>query len=593
MKHLAPGGGFLFSQRPDIFIREDLSEEQREFGATARRLFEEEIAPKIEQIEHKGIVEREGHTTPLAIDFLKKAGELGILMVDIDEEHGGLGLDKTTSMHMSEMFVGNASIATTIGAHIGIGTLPIVLFGNEEQKNTYLPKLVTAELVSCYALTEPGNGSDALSGKTTAVLQEDGHYLINGAKQFITNGAWADLAIVFAMVEGKYSAFIVDLHTKGVERGAEEKKMGLHGSSTTALVFDTVRVPKANLLGEIGDGPKIALNILNLGRLKLGFSSLGNAKKVLDMTIRYCLDRKQFGNYIINFEAQKNRLAEMTARIFAVDSFGYCASGLIDEAIARLKGGEDHASQTVKVLRDHALEASVMKIAGSELLSFVCDRCLKMHGGYGFLEEYHVERFLRDNVVDMIFEGTNDINRIVIFDFLVRRAMSGEIGFREGIERLETDLASAGSEVNVGCISEIEILLKGARLLVANLLNQVLIHLGKAVRTNQMAMVNVADAVIESYIAYAAFLRMNKLQMRDEGNPVLLQAVVRLLAEHARTKIIALTHETFASILPENLRAVRLAEVGTLCAALPPMADLFALRRIIAEEVSDAGKYNL
>jgi alkylation response protein AidB-like acyl-CoA dehydrogenase len=424
-----PGGGFLVAQLPlgKIFTAEDFNETQREFGETTRKFMQNEVIPRAEEIEHK--VEQDG--VPLVVRLLREVGELGLLGVEVPEEYGGLGMDKVTAAIVAEALAGCPSFATTVGAHSGIGTLPIVFFGSEAQKQEWLPALVSAQKIGCYALTEPGAGSDALSGKTAARPVENGKYfLISGEKQFITNGAFADVAIVFARVEGQYSSFIVDLHSPGVSRGPEEKKMGIKGSSTTNLVFDEVKVPAENMLGKPGMAAQIALNILNLGRLKLGFSALGNCKYAIDLTTRYASERKQFGQPVITFDMQKGRLADMAVDTYALEALGYRVVGAIDAKREQLEHGERYGERSIEIFRANALECSCVKVAGAETLQSVLDKAIRMHGGYGFIQEYKLEMLARDNVVDNIYEGTNDVNRLTIFDTLARNVLGAGFPFR-------------------------------------------------------------------------------------------------------------------------------------------------------------------
>lgn len=604
-----PGGGFLFSPPfgEGVFIREDMSEEQRDFGQVAREFFENEVLPQVEAIEAKAPLSWQGQEYPAAVAILKQAGELGLLGVDIPEAYGGLGSDKLTSFHVAECCAGCASAAATIGAHIGIGTLPIVLFGNEEQRQTWLPRLAAGEVVSCYALTEPGHGSDALTGKATAEPAGDGQgYHLTGEKMFITNGAWADLGIVFARVDGKYSAFIVDLHVEGVTRGAEEKKMGIWGSSTTSLGFDRAYVPASNMLGRPGDGPAIALNILNLGRLKLGLADLGQAKYAIGLTIKFASDRRQFGQPVITFDMQKGYLADMVAAVYALDAVAYRVGGDLEDALTGAGGTAAGPEVLMAVLKSHALEASIVKVLGSETLSDVASRAVRMHGGYGFAREYHVERVARDNVIDNIFEGTNDINRLVIFDTLVRNVVGATVGFREFLEsteawlrgEAEADVAagSCGTPAPAGSCgtpapgfeAEYAALL-GAKRAAAWTLERCLRRLGKDVKNHQQVMAVFSDLAIRLYAADSALVRAARLAAEGRLQPG-AGACARLVLARALDELPSLTRRALHAAAGDEYPA-QAGTLDRLLAAARRDANVVALRREVAEAAVAAGKY--
>src|SRR5215813_668737 len=394
-----------------IFTREDLSAAQQMVGHIAADFMRTEVLPRVEEIYAKD--------WSLTRELLLKAGELDLLRVDIPEAYGGLGLDKVSSAYVGEQIGIMPSFAGSLGAHTTIGTLPIVYFGNAVQKARYLPRLAGGELIAAYALTEPGSGSDALAARTRATLSEDGsHYLLNGQKMWITNGGFADVFTIFAKVDGeKFTAFIVE-RDMGILSGREEPKLGLDGSSTTALILENVKVPVANVLGEIGQGHKVAFNILNLGRLKLGTRNIGGAKRALTRAVRYAVERHQFGQPIAGFGMIKQKLAEMAVRCYAGDSMVYRTLGDVDRALASVD--EVDSAQVLKAIEGFAVECSINKVWTSEALAYVVDESLQVYGGYGYSQEFPAERAYRDARITRIYEGTNEINRLIVANRLLR-----------------------------------------------------------------------------------------------------------------------------------------------------------------------------
>lgn len=583
-----PGGGFLFAPLPKVFSREDFSDDQRAFGETVERFYRDEVIPTIDAIEHKQVVEVDGKHVPYVVKHLKKAAELGLLMVDVGEEYGGMGLDKVTSMYMAECGIGANSMAVTIGAHIGIGTHPILFFGTHEQKAKYLPDLVTANKISCYALTEPGNGSDALNGKTTATRNPDGKtFSLNGSKQFITNAAFADYAVVFCNIDGQWSSLVVDLYSPGVTRLAEEKKAGIKGSSTIGLSFENVNVPVENMLGAVGDGPKIALNILNVGRLKLGFGCLGNARYALELSLKYGAERKQFGTPIIQFEAQKSRIAEMAARIFSCDSFAYFVAGELDLALAGLAKDEHFDSRAIAIIKAFAFEASIVKITGSETLAFCADQAVKLHGGYGFIEEYQVERLLRDNIVDMIFEGTNDINRLVIFDSFVRNVFGGSIGFREGLDGVLDAIAAKKATLSE---EQNQRIIDVCKLTAAYVANAAIVQAGKDLKTKQMLSMAISDIFIQLSLAEASLLRVEKLIAAGDKRTPTLKALASLICWQHGQKVFDLARDALCGMHGAGTLVGAIDTLDWLAGQLPRTCDTYALKRTIADALIFAGK---
>ncbi|MBI3185516.1 MAG: acyl-CoA dehydrogenase family protein [Myxococcales bacterium] len=437
VRGVPPGGAFLIQEvgATPVTAPESFTEEQRMYYRTASKFAREQVLPKADRLEKKDF--------PLLKELLRQAGEMGFLMIDIPEAYGGLGLDKTTSLLVAEAKSIYGTWSVTFGGHTGIGTLPIVWFGSPEQKAKYLPKLATGEWVAAYALTETGSGSDALGARTKAVLSPDGkYYLLNGSKQFITNAAFADVFIVFAKVDGeKFTGFIVEKGTFGFTVGPEEHKMGLRGSSTCPLIFEDAKVPAGNLLGEVGKGHKIAFNILNVGRLKLGSGVLGGMKLVTEMALRYAQDRKQFQTPIFKFGLVREKLARMATAIHATESMAYRTSGMIDARLSTEdRSAPDYDAKTIAAIEEYAVEASIMKVFATEALSMIVDEAVQIHGGYGYIEEFPVERAYRDSRINRIFEGTNEINRLLITGMLLKRTVKGQLALFDFAQSVDEEL---------------------------------------------------------------------------------------------------------------------------------------------------------
>ncbi len=432
------GGAFLIDPVPDdIMTLADFGEEQLAIARTAEEFIDREVLPRIPEIEEKklGVVP----------ELLKHAGEIGLLAIEIPEAYGGLGLDKATALLVSERAAKVASFSVSFGAHTGIGTLPLVYYGNEAQKRKYLPKLGTGEWLAAYALTEPGSGSDALAARTAA--RRDGeHWVLSGTKQFITNAGFADVFTVFAQVDGdKFTAFIVERKDPGVSVGPEEHKLGIQGSSTRQLILDGARIPADRLLGELGRGHKIAFNILNLGRFKLGGGALGAARECLRVALDYGRGRVQFGKPIVEFGMIQRKLADMATRLYVADAMAYRTAGLLDTAAATVPSdGPAHDEGLRRVIEEYTIEASILKVFGSECLDFVADEAVQILGGYGFLRDYPIERHYRDARINRIFEGTNEINRLILPATLLKRAGKGELAYFPYVERVKAEVAAGG-----------------------------------------------------------------------------------------------------------------------------------------------------
>jgi alkylation response protein AidB-like acyl-CoA dehydrogenase len=500
------GGAFLIeeSQPREIFTAEDLTEEHLAIARTADEFFAQEVKPNLEAIRHQ--------EPGVAARLLRKSAELGLTAISIPEKFGGLELDLASALVAAEHLGRDGSYAGWHGAHTGIGTLPILYFGTEEQKQKYLPKLARVELIAAYALTEPQAGSDALAARTRADLSPDGkHYLLNGQKMWITNGGAADLFTVFAKVDGeKFTAFLVERNFGGVTSGAEEKKMGIKGTSTTAVYFENVPVPVENVLGEIGRGHIIAFNILNIGRLKLGALCVGGAKDVLAVAIKYAKERRAFGSAIAEFGAIQHKLAEMAIRIYAAESMSWRVIGLIQGQLESFSWDQPDASRTMlKAVEEYAAECSMIKVYGSEVLDYVVDEGVQIHGGYGFHQDYAVEVAYRDSRINRLFEGTNEINRLLITAMLLKRAMRGKLALVPAAQALMEQIFS-GSIPSDGADEEQRLVANAKKIA---LLALALAHQkhGTELEHQQELLINIADIVMEVFAMESTLLRSRKL----------------------------------------------------------------------------------
>lgn len=507
-KKVFKGGSFLIEDISfeDLFTPEDFTEEHLMIAQTAEEFIEKEVVPQLEHLEN--------HEFDRTVKLLKKMGDLGLLAVDVPEEFEGLGLDKVTSSVITEKMSGAGGFSLSYGAHVGIGSLPIVLFGNDEQKKKYLPDLASGAKIAAYALTEPGSGSDALGARTTAKLNEAGtHYILNGEKQWITNAGFADVFVVYAKVDGEhFTAFIVEKDYSGVSTGAEEKKMGIKSSSTRTLILEDVAVPVENLLGEYGKGHVIAFNILNIGRYKLAVGGVGGSKKAFDMTVKYANGRKQFQTPISQFNLTKEKFGTMASKIYAAESSVYRTIGLYEENQGKLSTEEaKDIKKVANSIAEYAIECSVNKFFASEVLSYVVDEGVQIHGGYGFMQEYPIERAYRDARINRIFEGTNEINRLLVPGTYIKKAFKGELPLFQKAMKLQEELMMLmPEEPGDEPLAQEKYLVSNAKkigLLAAGLAAQ---KFGKALDREQEILANIADIVSNAYAMESVVLRTEK-----------------------------------------------------------------------------------
>jgi alkylation response protein AidB-like acyl-CoA dehydrogenase len=585
------GGSFLLEERQtaDVFTPEDFTEQQQMIGQTTEEFAVKEILPQAEKIEHKDF--------SISRALLKKAGDLGLSGVEIPEAYGGLEMDKVTAAIIADHIAKYAGFATTWGAHSGIGLLPIVYFGTEEQKQKYLPKLAAGEIVGAYALSESSSGSDALNCRTRAELSPDGkHYILNGEKMWITNAGFADLFTIFAKIDGdKFSAFLVERTFSGFSVGAEEHKMGIRGSSTCPLILNDCKVPVENLLGEIGKGHVIAFNILNVGRFKLGAMCVGGGRISVENAVGYAKQRKAFGKTIADFGLVREKIANMATLIFVGESLVYRTVGMMDDLLSSVdKASPNAAREQRKAIEEYAVECSILKVWGSEMIDYVVDESLQIYAGYGFVEEYPAERAYRDARINRIFEGTNEINRLIITGFLLKRAMSGQLPLMPAIKKLMDEVLSGPSAGD-----DFEGLLADERKLVANAKKLGLFVAGAAtqkymtaIQDQQEVMGAIADMTIEIYAMESAVLRAQKLaEQKGEAAAALPIAMARVYMSQALEKIEAAAKKVIADVADGDMLRTQLAIVRRLAKHDP--FNTIALRQQIAQKTIERGKYTL
>ncbi len=585
------GGSFLIEETPPdaVFTPEDFTDEHRMIAETAEQFMENEVVPRIQAMENKqpGINE----------ELLRKAAEIGLVSAGIPEKYGGEGLDQISTTIVADKSGRCGSFATTFGAHTGIGTLPIVYFGSETQKAKYLPKLATAEWIAAYALTEAESGSDALAAKSRAVLSPDGkHYILSGTKMWITNAGFAHVFITFAKVDGdKFSCFIVERESPGVSTGAEEHKMGIRGSSTTTLILENAMVPVENLLGEVGRGHVIAFNTLNFGRFKLGASVISGVKYVTNESIRYAKERIQFGKAIIEFGAIQHKLAEMAIQIYCAESMVYRTVGMIEVAMKSSdKSGPSAAVKTLEALEDYAIECSVIKVANSEILDFIVDEGVQIHGGYGYSEDYAVERAYRDARINRIFEGTNEINRLLITGMLLKRAMKGQLALIPAAQALLGEILSF-----VSSDEEQDELLVAEKRIVSNCKRVFLMTAGAAVQKyrevlseQQEVLSLLSDIVILTFAMESVLLRVLKSVARSGAGKWDLQVkAAQVYIHNMLPEVENKAKQILAAVCEGDELRTQLAALRRFTKDTP--LNLIALRAAIAQKLREEGRYCL
>jgi len=586
-----PGGSFLYEDAgPDeMFTPEDFSDEHKMIAETTEDFVNNEVMPKADEIEEL--------KPELSVGLLRKAGEIGLLAVDIPEEYGGLGLDKTATMIVSEKIGKTGSWAVTYGAHSGIGTLPIVYFGNPEQKKKYLPKLASAEWVSSYSLSEPGSGSDALSAKTTAVLSDDKkYYILNGTKMWLTNAGFADLYITFAKVDGeKFTAFIIEKGTPGVSLGAEEKKMGIHGSSTRELILENAKIPVENVLGEIGKGHKVAFNILNIGRFKLGAEVMGAMKEVTTNAVRYAKERHQFGQPIANFGLIKHKLGEMAIKTFVAESMVYRTAGLIDSILESAKPGSPNFEEiTLKGIEEYAVECSIIKVYNSEALDYVVDEGVQIYGGYGYSEEYPMARAYRDARINRIFEGTNEINRLLMPGMLIRRATRGQLPILQKAKELLDEVLgfSMPEEIPDEFLAEEVRIIKNAKKIALLMIGGAVQKFLDKVRDEQEVLGHIADIMMEVYAMESVVNRVKKMaEAKGEDAVSIYVDVAKTYVNDALNRV-RISAEQILPIIESGDTLRTYMTMLRRFTKYTPINTAMARRRI-AEYLVEAERYNL
>lgn len=571
------GGEFLIADTTEIFTPEDFTEEQRMIGDTTREFIDNEVQPQLPAMEQ--------HAWEVARDLVKKAGELGLLGATIPEEYGGLGLDQTTSVIIAEMIGRGGGFGTTFGAQTSIGLLPLLYFGSEELKKKWIPKIISGEVITAYCLTESGSGSDALGAKTTAKLTDDGqHYVLSGEKMWISNGGFADVFIVFAKVDGekeKFSAFVVE-RSENCRPGHEEHKMGIKSSSTTALILSDAKIPVTNLIGNVGDGAKIAFQILNVGRFKLGASVTGGAKLALTEAIKYANERHQFGKPISSFGAIKHKIAEMAIRTWVSESITYRTVGMIDALIG---DGADNAKK-MQSIEEYAVESSINKVACSEALDYVVDEMVQIFGGYGYSADYPAEKAYRDSRINRIFEGTNEINRLLIPGQLMKRAMKGKLGIIPAAKALQDEILNPQMSFDdeTGALAAETRLAQNAKKIALMVLGTAAQKYMMALADQQEILINCADIIMDAYQMETAVMRATKTGSERHAQ------MASVFCNDAIQRIEMKARNTIAAMAEGDEGRTLLVALKRFTKNNSPI-NAIAARQKIADELIEANKY--
>lgn len=570
----------------NVYTPEDFTKEHKMIAKTTEDFVTNEVLPHLDDLENQQFAK--------SVQLLKKAGELGLLGADVPEEYGGVGLDKISSALIAEKFSIAGGFSISHGAHVGIGSLPIVFFGNEEQKRKYLPQLATGEKLAAYALTEPGSGSDALGAKTTAKLNPEGtHYILNGEKQWITNSAFADIFIVYAKVDGEhFTAFIVERGFPGVSTGPEEKKMGIKSSSTRTLILEDVPVPIYNVLGEVGKGHVIAFNILNVGRYKLAVGTIGGSKRALELSAKYATERQQFKTPIAKFGLIQEKLASMATKLYAMESSVWRTVGLFEDRLGALSAEEGNDGKAVaKSIAEYAIECSLGKVFGTETLDYIADEGVQIHGGYGFMAEYEIERIYRDSRINRIFEGTNEINRLIVPGTLLKKAMKGELPLLQKAQALQEEIMMMmPEEVGDGVLQQEKYLVKNAKkiaLLTAGLAAH---KFGPSLEQQQEILSNIADIVNNIYAMESALLRTEKAIARNgiEKNKQKI-LYTEIYCQEALYQIEAHAKETLVAAESGDMQRIMMSALRKLTRHTP--INIIAKKREAAAGVIKEQKY--
>jgi alkylation response protein AidB-like acyl-CoA dehydrogenase len=581
------GGAFLIATctPDDVFTPADLTYDQRLIGQTAEEFVAKEVLPNVPELEQ--------HKEGLMAEMLKKAGDLGLLGGAIPEDYGGAAIDKVSATILSEKVAAYASFAVSHGGHSGIGAIPLVYFGTEEQKKRFLPKIATGEKLACYCLSEPQAGSDALAARTRATLSPDGKsWILNGQKMWITNGGFADIFTVFAKVDGeKFSCFIVERDTPGFSVGPEERKMGIKGSSTVPLFFENAVIPKENLLHEVGRGHIVAFNTLNVGRFSLGAYCLGGSKYVLAAAAKYAKERTAFGKSISEFGLIKAKLGEMAVRIYAVESMIYRSAGMVSAAVAEPQSRADKTRQAMQVLEEYAIESSISKIAGSETADYCVDEAVQIFGGYGYHEDYPVARAYRDSRINRIFEGTNEINRMLIIQMLLKRAMAGVLPLIPAAMKLADEVLAGPSfeEARSGDFAEEERLLTQAKKIFLLAAGSAVQKYREHLADRQEIVAALANIAMDVYAMESSLRRAQKSAMGRADAASVMAGAVRVYLYDAMDRIEKEARTALAATIDGDMLLTQLAVLRRFAKHSP--LDTISIRRRIADAVLSQDRY--